>query len=322
MSTAPKAVISIKRRGSNDILGIAESDKLAQLLASIPKGTNVDIFLRQPDLKDQYVGNYEVGALVPPVVTPPPVVEQPPVVTDPPVVNPPVNAKLIWSSNLHGKWDDGQKITITKKQGGQVADDKSIFVAASGSPKLVRDGNGVAHLVSGSGGVANISFKGLCMHQGNISPLKANADGIPCEQRGGGEGWSLEHRGWDSKRESCHNNHNSIGSGSLPKAIEDLRWHIAKFSWKHEGSGIRLIGMLDYLDGQGFRPIMNKLDANPNPWFMQKPINSTFWIRLNNNDHGRIYVMAWNYDAELICPFMFEPAKNSIALKNVELYAI
>jgi len=227
----------------------------------------------------------------------------------------PPTTGLLWDSNRDGKWNDGNKREITTKQGGQTPDDKSIFVAASGSPKLIIDGNGVAHLQAGSGGCDNISLKGLCRHQ----------EGGDGPNRGGGEGFSIAHADWDSKRERFHNEHVSIGSGNLPKKVDDNKWYTARFSWKHEGSGIRLIGEIDYNDGNGFQILMNKLDSNPDPWFLDKALNaknSYFWIRLNNSAHGRIYVMAINWDAQLTVPFMFEPAQNSIALKDVQLAAI
>lgn len=227
----------------------------------------------------------------------------------------------LWDSNVHGKWNDGNKRTITKKQGGQTTDDKSIFVAASGSPKLVIDGDGVAHLVAGSGGVENLSLKLLCSHQGNGSPL--GTDG-PSEgsKRGGGEGFSIAHTEWDCKREKFHNEHTSLGSENLPKKVEDNKWHSAKFSLKHDGTKIVLKGAVDYKDGKGFVQVMSEVDNSAEAWFFTKEGNKYFWIRLNNADHGRIYIMAYNYDSELTLDFMFEPSKNSIALKNVKLVAI
>lgn len=231
------------------------------------------------------------------------------------IVPPPPSTGSLWNSNTNGKWNDGNKRTITTKQNGQKPNDKSIFVAASGSPKLVIDGDGVAHLVSGSGGVENISLKLLSRHQ----------EGGDCSNRGGGEGFSIDHSGWNCKREKCHNIHSSIGSGNVPKSVQDNKWHKVKFSLKHEGSGIRLKGAIDYMDGAGFKEVMNKVDSNPDAWFMDKALNmknSYIWIRLNNSDHGRIYIMAINWDSELTLDFMFEPSKNSIALRNVDLVAI
>jgi len=235
---------------------------------------------------------------------------------------------LLWDSNIHGNWNDGNVRTITKKQGGQTADDKSIFVAASGNPKLVIDGNGIAHLVSGSGGIDDLSLKGLCSHQGNVTPLGNDAPSS-CKKRGGGEGFSISHKEWDCKREKCHNKHDPLGSERLDKEVEDNKWHKTKFSWKHEGTDkIRLRGAIDYMDGAGYKEVMNLVDSNAEEWFLKKELikNSYFWIRLNNpkpnDDHGRIYVMAMNWDAVLELEFMFEPSKNSIALRNVTLKAI
>ncbi|MGI0022239.1 MAG: PKD domain-containing protein, partial [Nitrososphaeraceae archaeon] len=226
------------------------------------------------------------------------------------VTPPPEPETALWSSNTHGKWNDGIKRTITTKQGGQTPNDKSIFVAASGNPKFVIDGDGVGHLVSGSGGVINLSIKGESRHQ----------EGADCPNRGGGEGIGIAHNAWDIKREKCHNIHSSIDKGGLPKSLEDYKWYVARYTWRHEGSGIRLIAEMDYNDGKGFVKFADTVDKSPDAWFMDKALNmknSYVWLRLNNSAHGRIYIMAINWDARFTVPFMFEPKENSIAFKDV-----
>lgn len=226
-----------------------------------------------------------------------------------PTPNPePSPTGTLWDSNKDGKWNDGNKRVLNTKQNGQKPDDKSIFMAASGNPELIIDGNGVAHLHAGTGGVDNLSLKLVSRHQ----------EGGDGPNRGGGEGFAIARNGWDSKREDYHNVHASLGNGKLPKSIADNTWHHVYFSCKFEGSSIRLIGKVD---GD---QVCNVVDKNPPEWFNKDLLNknSYFWIRLNNADHGRMYIMAINTDSALELDFMFEPSKNSIALRNVVLNAI
>jgi hypothetical protein len=210
----------------------------------------------------------------------------------------PTPTGILWDSNVHGKWNDGNVRTITVKQGGQTPDDKSIFVAASGSPKLVIDGNGIAHLVAGSGGVDNLSLKLRSRHQ----------EGGDCENRYGGDGCAVNSSEVDFKTETCHNIH--TGGKSFSHGINiGTAWHHIDFSCKGTESWA-------VLDGKKFGPkSIPKADSKLSQ-------NSYFWIRLNNSDHGRIYVMAKNIDSTLSLDFMFEPSKNSIALRNVKLVAV
>lgn len=208
----------------------------------------------------------------------------------------PTPTGLLWSSNEHGKWNDGNKRTITVKQGGQTPDDKSIFVAASGSPKLVIDGDGVAHLVAGSGGVDNLSLKLQCRHQ----------EGGECEHRFGGHGCSIDAKEINFKTETCHNIHTN--SKSFTHGINiGTDWHNIEFSCIKGKVGCKV----------DTKKIGEHSVSTPNIALLSQ--NSYFWIRINNSDHGRIYVMAINIDSILSLDFKFEPSTNSIALRNVRL---
>jgi len=223
---------------------------------------------------------------------------------------------VLWDSNVDSKWNNGTKRTITTKQNGQQPCDKSIFVAASGSPKLVIDGNGIAHLVSGSGGVDNLSLKLRSRHQAGGDP----------ENRAGGEGIAITNSSFSCQRENFHNDHDTIKNGSLPKSFSDNKWVKIKFSCKDESAGkIRLKASIDYLDGQGYKEFMNVVDSGAPDYFFDKNMFkalSWFWVRLNNADFGRIYVCACNYDAQLEGEYMFEDSKNSIAMRNIRLTAL
>jgi hypothetical protein len=213
---------------------------------------------------------------------------------------------LLWDSNIHGKWNDGNKRTITTKQNGQTPDDKSIFVAASGSPKLVIDGDGVAHLVGGTGVFDNLSLKLRCRHQ----------EGGDCSNRFGGYGASIDRSSIDMKTETCHNIHTNSASKSHGIPIKNGEWHKVEF----ECTGDKPVNFKFSVDGS---VKMEHSDKNPPAGSDKVTLeqNSYFWIRGNNSDHPRIYIMAKNYNAKLSMDFMFENT-NSIALRNVKLVAV
>jgi hypothetical protein len=230
----------------------------------------------------------------------------PPPPPNPPPIEPPVTPTgVLWDSNIHGKWNDGSKRTITVKQGGQTPDDKSIFVAASGSPKLVIDGDGVAHLVGGTGVFDNLSLKLRCRHQ----------EGGDCSNRFGGYGASIDRSSIDMKTETCHNIHTNSASKSHGVSIKNGEWHNVEFECKGDIPSFKFS-----VDGS---VKMEHSDKNPPAGSDKATLdkNSYFWIRGNNSDHPRIYVMAKNYNAKLSMDFMFENT-NSIALRNVRLVAI
>ncbi|WP_411753287.1 hypothetical protein [Serratia sp. (in: enterobacteria)] len=219
----------------------------------------------------------------------------------PPTPEPTPQEGILWDSNINGKWNDGNKREITVKQGSQQPDDKSIFVAASGSPKLVVDGNGVAHLVAGSGGVDNLSLKLRSRHQ----------EGGDCANRFGGHGCAIDSSTVDFKTETCHNEH--TGSKSFNHGVNiGTSWHRVDFTCKDTKVSC-------VIDGKKIGEHTVSISHGTKEKCDQ---NSYFWIRLNNSDHGRIYVMAKNYNSKLSLDFMFEPSKNSIALRNVRLVAV
>ena len=231
----------------------------------------------------------------------------------PPPPPPPPSGKLLYDSNTDGGWNNGKKRVVTESEGNVGPNGKGLYTAASGDPELLIEGDGVAHLVSGSGGVSNISLKGLCRHQ----------EGGACENRGGGEGIGVSHSDWDVKREKCHNIHSSIDDGNLPQALKDYQWYTLYYSWKHESGGLHMVAKIDY--GDGPKKFADCVDKNPDAWFNNKELNqknSYVWIRLNNADHGRIYILVINWDAEMKLDFMFEPKENSIALRNVTVTAL
>jgi len=242
------------------------------------------------------VGKVTVGT-----VTPTPV---PPTPTPTPTPQP---TGVLWDSNINGKWNDGIKRTLTTKEGGQKPNDKSIFVAASGSPKLVIDGDGVAHLVAGSGGCDNISVRMRSRHQGECNNVS-----LEPAKRFGGHGWSIDAKGGiDFKTEDYHNVHTNAHTFNAGINIGTAWHHVTQVckgnttSYTIDGKKVGEVTTKDYGDSSLL------------------PKNSYIWFRINNSGgHGRIYIMAINVDASMDYDFKLEPATNSIGLKNIKLNAL
>ena len=217
----------------------------------------------------------------------------------PPAPQPePAPTNVLWDSNIHGKWNTKRTITIT--EGNQKPDDKSIFCAASGQPKLVVNGDGSATLISGKTKVDNLSIRLRSRHQGDLNNKK-----LSCDKRFGGHGFAIHANGdVEFKSETCHNTH--YGAKSFKGPSMGTSWHHitqTSIGSKHTFS----------VDGKKIGEVTssNKGDSS----LLAK--NSYFWLRLNNDDHGRIYIMAINVDSklDLDCKFL----NNTITFKNVRL---
>ena len=61
----------------------------------------------------------------------------------PPPPPPPTGGEVLWDSNVHLK--TGQAFTVDSTYGSQEPDGKGVFMAASGSPRLHVDADGVFH---------------------------------------------------------------------------------------------------------------------------------------------------------------------------------
>jgi len=243
-------------------------------------------------------GKISVGTVPTPVPPPQPTPTPTPI---------PTPTGTLWDSNINGKWNDGVKRTLTTKEGGQKPDDKSIFCAASGSPKLVIDGDGVAHLVAGSGGVDNVSIRLRSRHNG-----ECNNQTLSPAQRFGGHGWSVQKDGRvEFKTEDYHNVHSNAHSFSSGISIGET-WHHVHQTCKGNTTTFTLDNK-----SIGSVSVSNHGDDS------LLPKNSYIWLRLNNSGgHGRIYIMAINVDSALDFDFKMEQSTNSIAFKNVKLVSI
>jgi len=223
-----------------------------------------------------------------------------------PPPNPPPVTGTLWDSNVNGQWNNGVKRTLTTAEGGQKPDDKSIFCAASGNPKLIIDGDGVAHLQAGSGGVDNLSVRLRSRHQGECNNVSLSP-----AQRFGGHGWAIDKAGAvDFKTEDYHNVHSNAHSFNSGITVGET-WHHLHQTCKGNETTLtvdnKLIGKVT---------VQNHGDDS------LLPKNSYIWLRLNNSAHGRIYIMAINIDSALDLDFRFEQASSSIGFANVKLVSI
>ncbi len=218
----------------------------------------------------------------------------------------PIPTGTLWDSNVNGQWNNGVKRTLTTAEGGQKPDDKSIFVAASGNPQLIIDGDGVAHLQGGSGGVDNVSIRLRSRHQGECNNVSLDPT-----KRFGGHGWAIDAKGGvDFKTEDYHNVHSNPHTFNSGINV-GTTWHHVHQTCKGNETSLTIDGKF-----VGKVTVQNHGDDS------LLPKNSYIWLRLNNSAHPRIYIMAINVDSALDLDFMMEPAKSSIAFKNVRLVAI
>jgi len=285
-----------------------DTKTLTALFNKLPAGTHLKLYMQENQFAEQFVGDYVTkspsGETPPPEPTPTPTPDPTPTPTPDPTPTPvPPTGDLLWSSEIHGKWNDGNKRTLTTKEGGQKPDDKSIFCAASGSPELIIDGDGVAHLHAGSGGVDNLSIRLRSRHQGECNNQTLNP-----AQRFGGHGWAIDSKGAvDFKTEDFHNQHSNPHNFNSGVSVGTAWHHI-----KQTCIGNKTTFTIDNKK-VGEVTVIDKGDTS------LIPKNSYIWFRINNAAHGRIYIMAINVDSTLEFDFQFEPVKSSIALKNVTL---
>ena len=226
----------------------------------------------------------------------------------PPPPPPPPTGNIIFDSKRDTKLHDGQVRTITKE--GDISPGKlGVECRASGSPKIVVNADRTFSLVSGSGGVDNLSLKLRSRHN----------EGGDCSNRFGGFGCSIDKSALNMKTESCHNNHENSLSKSHGVNINDGQFHTIEFECKDDGSAVAFVAWVD-----GVQKMTGKHNS-PKAFYLDKASfqkNSYFWLRLNNGDHGRIYVYALNYNSKLKAVFKFDASKNAIVFKEVILAAV
>jgi len=221
---------------------------------------------------------------------------------------PPPSGNIIFSSRRDTNLHDGNSRIITET-GNIAAGMLGVQCRASGSPKMVVNSDKTFSLKSGSGGIENMSLKVRSRHN----------EGGDCNNRFGGFGCHIDKTEIGMKTESCHNNHENSLKKSHGASIFDSKFHKLEFTCRNSGTAVEFIASLD-----GVQKMTGKHNS-PKSYYMDKALaekNSYFWVRLNNADHGRIYVFAKNYNSKLTVVFKMEPSTNSIRFDDIILEAL
>jgi hypothetical protein len=231
--------------------------------------------------------------------------------------------ELLYDSNVHGKWNNGVKRTVTKTEGSQAPNGKGIFIVGKGNPRLVIEGNGTARFkVEGEmndrfyiratnfNSVLTYDFRfetsGIKQHSCKLRSRHQELD--PCENRLGGWqariGMDKENSPYNTlsmQLEYCHPVYKPRKSVLLPQRLVLNKWYTMRFTCKNtpDNKAVYCKSELSYKDGVGFRTIAETTDTNLAPYIMDEAIymkESYIWMRVNTSG-----------------------GKNTIAYKNIKL---
>lgn len=211
--------------------------------------------------------------------------------------------KLLYDSNIHGLWNNGQRRVVTGGEGNQDPDGKGLHTAASGDPELTIEGNGISHLESSRWGriyiyANNYNFKleGFFMFETN----HGEADNISIKLRSrhgnnnhpqggsnefGGIGFAFHPSGQVEIKAEIKHGGSSFDFGNLQgPALKLNEWHKYTISGFDENGGITVSVSIDD------QSIGSKKWANPHATAIDRSAfdaDSYFWIRLNCHDGNR-----------------------------------
>ena len=208
---------------------------------------------------------------------------------------------VIWDSNTHGKWNNGQKRTVKDSEGSQSPNGKGFYTAASGNPELQIDGNGIAHLRAGSGhgriyiNATNFNsrlelefrFESSNVDNLSIKVRSRHGESGNCENRFGGFGTHVERNRAGFKTEICHNEHENSIEKDLPFTIRDGEWHRLSYECKNSPDNKQVLFKLQ-IDG---KTVLEGKHSSPKDYYMNESLymkQSYFWIRSNNSGSGSI----------------------------------
>lgn len=221
---------------------------------------------------------------------------------------PPPPTEVLWDSNVHLK--TGQKYTINSTHGSQDINGKGVFMAASGSPRLIVEANGEFALEadSGHGRVYiqaqnyNARLEGeVKFNDNNIRNTtwrlrSRHNEGGDCSNRFGGFGATCERADQlaEYATESCHNNHENTIKKPLAKNIEVGKWLKFKYSVCNSPDNSRVLFKTeyDYNDGQGWVTVLSGSHDSPQDYYMAENDflvkRSYAWLRINNESTGSV----------------------------------
>src|SRR5215203_690529 len=197
--------------------GTATTDPNAPTSAPPSEGFRWDPSSKQwvPKLEDPAFLKQKQG-ITPTTPPPPPTATTPPPPQTPPL--PPAD-NVIWDSNVHLK--TGKPFIVNDTLGDQKPNSKGLFMAASGSPRLLVDPDGTFHLEADPGH-GRVYIRGTNFNarlEGDFMFEDSNVDNStwrlrsrhnmpePCENKFGGIGYSINRDSVGHKTESCHNFH-------------------------------------------------------------------------------------------------------------------
>lgn len=214
---------------------------------------------------------------------------------------------VLWDSNVHLK--TGQRYTVTGKYGSQDVDGKGVFMAASGSPRLIVEPDGTFYLEAdaGHGRVYiqavnyNARMEGECMFPDSIVRnttwrlRSRHNEGGDCSQRFGGFGATCERAEQlaEYATEPCHNIHENVVKKPLAKKLEVGKWFKFRYSVCNSADNktVKFKTEYDYLDGNGWVTVLTGSHNSPKAYYMNEADfkkRSYAWLRINNEKTGKV----------------------------------
>lgn len=295
---------------SSVIIQIALDTKTARFTPTKNKTYKISI---TEDGKIRYI-DVVVGGTAPPPPAPEP--EVPPIPE--PEQPPSQGEELLYSSNIHGKWNNGVKRTVTKIEGENKPNGKYIRMNASGKPRMhiLGNGEGILETDKGDDGgdTHGRAYIGACNYNCRLQKQtmfmddtadndsdKLNArhqfadeiqkDAPDTKKQGGlGNAWFRDQM--KNKIEVVHAKGSACSySGSFSPKMKTGEWFGTKFSVWHDNEKkiIYEKSELEYPLGTGFRIVKeHECKDAPSQFFNEKDFNdwSEFWLR--ENGYGRI----------------------------------
>ena len=265
-------------------------------------------------ISQTWVPNLEDPTFIPGYINPTKPDAQPkPIPTkENPTLEPPKTAaatdgEVIWDSNVHLK--TGKKYTITDTYGDQKPDGKGVFMAASGSPRVHVEEDGLFYIEADAGhGRMYIKAKNYnARMEGEIMFVDEAIRNSTWRLRsrhneGGGEGNNFGGFGATCEfaeqlaeyaTEPYHNVHENDIKKPLTKPMELNKWLKFKYSVQDSPDGKKVLFKTDYDygDGKGWVTVLEGEHPTPKPYYLDKKLyeqESMAWLRINNESTGKI----------------------------------
>jgi hypothetical protein len=237
--------------------------------------------------------------------------------------------EVLYDSNIHGKWNNGVKRTVTKTEGSQLPNGKGLFLVGKGNNlRLEIDGNGVGTFYTEGEmndrfyiKVTNYNalleydfmFKSSTIKQHMPKLRCRHEEPDPCRNRFGGfqtrVGMDRDtnrppYNTCSMQLEYCHPDYRPAKKFSLPKDLQLNQWYGMRFSIKDNATKTAVVSKteMDFKDGVGYRTIGTTTDTNLDAYMIDEALyakESYVWFRINTSG-----------------------GKNSIAYRNIKITKI